>query len=75
MPYKGDGKQFSVRLPKEYVRFMEDEARRQHHGSKNAVLIQLLEKAIGEDVLGEVRQQIDAEERDDYDDEIKDQAT
>ena len=63
MPYKGDGKQFSIRLPKEYVRYMEDEARRQHHRSKNAVLIQLLERAIGEDVLQEVRDRIEVEKQ------------
>ncbi len=61
MPYKGDGKQFSIRLPREYIQIIEEDARRQHHNSKNAIIVQYLEKAIGQDRLQEVRERMEGE--------------
>ena len=48
MPYKGDGHQFSVRIPKEIWKRVEQyfEAREQAHLSKNAMVLTLLRERL-----------------------------
>ena len=55
MPYKGDGKQFSVRMSKEWVEWIDREAKRKH-STRNTIVCQLMEKALQQEGVLEVHE-------------------